>query len=156
YQYTNYVYNSETQQREEQQATGYYSAFLSSDADTLKGNMYVGSSGSFQLVFEIDGTITEKHNGKEYATYAYKLNSNYIYMANLTHADIDMDAEYVTDLIDDEGNYTLVSYSTYCDHYGAKNNLSASEIASMKTQVSVYSYEGTTITYQGLACTLSE
>ncbi len=157
YQYTNYVYNSETQQREEQQATGYYSAFLSSDADTLKGHTYVGSSGSFQLVFDNYGTITEKHNGKVYATYAYKLNSNYIYMAYLTHADIDMDAENVIDLTDNEGNYTLVSYSTFCDHYGAKNNFSASSIASMKISVQMTaSYEGNTITYQGNACTLSE
>ncbi|MCR4790162.1 MAG: hypothetical protein K5839_03680, partial [Treponemataceae bacterium] len=76
----------------QQQVTAYYTAFLSSDADTLKGHTYEVSSGSFQLVFGTDGKITEKHNGKVYATYAYKLNSNYIYMAYLTHADIDMDA----------------------------------------------------------------
>ncbi len=158
YQYPDYSTDSQ------QQLTGYYIPFLSSDADTLKGYTYVCSNAGYKLVFGNDGTITEyrgvydseasQYVAKVYATYAYKLNSNYIYMACLTHADIN--TETGAEITDGEGNYTLVSYSTYCDHYGAKNNLDAYEIASIKTQVSAYSYEGTTITYNYNDYTLSE
>ena len=147
YQYTQSVYNPETQQSQLQSVTRYYSPFLSSDEDPFKDNTYEDEYSNRSFQFGNDGTVCEYFGTNLYATYSYKCNSNYIYLACITRGDINTQTGEI--LKDDEGNYILVSNSTYWEHYSsymASLGYGGYNMEYKKSELTILSYEDDTIT----------
>ena len=155
YQYTKGVYNPETQQTQMQSVTDYYSPLLSSDEDPFKDNTYEDENSNRSFQFGNDGTVCEYRGTDLYATYSYKCNSNYIYLACITRGDINTQTGEF--LKDKEGNYILVSNSTYWDHY---SSYMASQgygynMEFKKLELTILSYEGDTITDESCSATFT-
>ena len=134
-----------------QSDTRYYSPLLSSDEDPFKDNTYEDENSNRSFQFGNDGTVCEYRGTDLYATYSYKCNSNYIYLACITRVDINTTTG--EPLKDNEGNYILVSNSTYWEHYSsymASQGSGGYNMEFRKLELTILSYEGDTITDESL------